>query len=242
MIQRAVSRYAADPVGARRVPVMKTCINFLMRKNFPAVPAWLPVLVLLFVFSMPWPGYAVSQGESLPSISVEIDNAPARVAVATIGKKIGYRVVLQSIDPEMKVSGRFTESPVDAVLTRLLKGYNLAIMFDSRERVITVQSLGKKRTSQGSDSLVGTDENNLDLPDQDSPTQGSATASMVDPDSLNGMVYSAENDPLTGQSYEEIAAMHAKDKREREQTQLDPSIVDPMTGIPHAEMKKLLEQ
>jgi hypothetical protein len=213
-----------------------------MRKNFPAVPAWLPVLVLLFVFSMPWPGYAVSQGESLPSISVEIDNAPARVAAATIGKKIGYRVVLQSIDPEMKVSGRFTESPVDAVLTRLLKGYNLAIMFDSRERIITVQSLGKKRTSQGSDSLVGKDESSMDLSDQDSPARESGSGPMVDPDSLNGMVYSAENDPLTGKSYEEIAAMHAKDKREREQAQLDPSIVDPMTGIPHAELKKLLEQ
>lgn len=65
---------------------------------------------------------------------------------------------------------------------------------------------------------------------------------MVDPASLNGMVYSEKNDPLTGKSYEEIAAMHAKDKREREQTQFDPSIVDPLTGIPHAELKKLLEQ
>jgi hypothetical protein len=221
---------------------MKTRINLLIRKNFLAVPAWLPVLVLLFVFSMPWPGYAVSQGESLPSISVEIDNVPARVAAATIGEKIGYRVTLQSIDPEMKVSGRFTDSPVDAVLTRLLKGYNLAIMFDSKDRVITVQSLGKKRTPQGSDSLVGTDESNSDLPDQDSLAQRSASDAMADPDSLNGMVYSEKNDPLTGQSYEEIAAMHAKDKREREQVQLDPSIVDPMTGIPHAELKKLLEQ
>ena len=220
---------------------MKTRINLLIRKNFLAVPAWLPVLVLLFVFSMPWPGYAVSQGESLPSISVAIDNVPARVAAATIGEKIGYRVTLQSIDPEMKVSGRFTDSPVDAVLTSLLKGYNLAIMFDSRERVITVQSLGKKRPSQGSDSLAGKNDRSVDLPDQDAPRER-GSGPMVDPDSLNGMVYSAENDPLTGQSYEEIAAMHAKDKREREQAQLDPSIDDPMTGIPHVELKKLLEQ
>ena len=212
------------------------------RLNLPAVLAWLPVVVLLCVFSMPYPGTAMSQGESLPSISVELDNVPARVAAATISEKSGYRVALQSIDPEMKVSGRFTESPVDDVLTRLLKGYNLAIMFDSRERVIMVQSLGKKRPSQGSGSLAGKAESSNDLSDQDSPSQVSATATMVDPASLNGMVYSEKNDPLTGKSYEEIAAMHAKDKREREQTQLDPSIVDPMTGIPHAEMKKLLEQ
>ena len=221
---------------------MKTRMNLLMRKYIPTVPTWLPVLVLLCAFSVPWPGYAVSQGESLPLISVELENVPARVAAATIGQKIGYRVALQSIDPEMKVSGRFTESPVDDVLTRLLKGYNLAIMFDSRERVITVQSLGKKRPPQGSDSLAGKDESSMDLSDQDSPSQVSATATMVDPASLNGMVYSEKNDPLTGKSYEEIAAMHAKDKREREQTQLDPSIVDPLTGIPHAELKKLLEQ
>jgi len=218
-------------------------MNLIMRKNFPVVSGWLPVLVLLCVFSMPWPGYAVSQGEFLPSISVAIDNVPARVAAATIGEKIGYRVTLQSIDPELKVSGRFTESPVDAVLTRLLKGYNLSIMFDSRERVITVQSLGKKRTSQGADSVAGKVEASLDSTDQDSPVRESTTGIvMVDPDSLNGMVHSEKNDPLTGQSYEEIAAMHAKDQREMEQAQLDPSIVDPMTGIPHAELKKLLEQ
>ena len=221
---------------------MKTRMNLLMRKYIPTVPTWLPVLVLLCAFSVPWPGYAVSQGESLPLISVELENVPARVAAATIGQKIGYRVALQSIDPEMKVSGRFTESPVDDVLTRLLKGYNLAIMFDSRERVITVQSLGKKRTPQGSDDLAGKDKSNIELPDQDSPAQESASSPIVNPDSLNGKVYSGKNDPLTGQSYEEIAAMHAKDKREREQTQLDPSIVDPLTGIPHAELKKLLEQ
>ena len=212
------------------------------RLNLPAVLAWLPVVVLLCVFSMPYLGTAMSQGGSLPSISVELDNVPARVAVATIGQKIGYRMALQSIDPEIKVSGRFTESPVDTVLTILLKGYNLAILFDSRERVITVQSLGKKRPSQGSGSLAGKAESSNDLSDQDSPSQVSATATMVDPASLNGMVYSEKNDPLTGKSYEEIAAMHAKDKREREQTQLDPSIVDPLTGIPHAELKKLLEQ
>ena len=221
---------------------MKTRMNLLMRKYIPTVPTWLPVLVLLCAFSVPWPGYAVSQGESLPLISVELENVPARVAAATIGQKIGYRVALQSIDPEMKVSGRFTESPVDDVLTRLLKGYNLAIMFDSRERVITVQSLGKKRTPQGSDDLAGKDKSHIELPDQDSPAQESASSPIVNPDSLNGKVYSGKNDPLTGQSYEEIAAMHAKDKREREQTQLDPSIVDPLTGIPHAELKKLLEQ
>ena len=212
------------------------------RLNLLAVLAWLPVVVLLCVFSMPYLGTAMSQGGSLPSISVELDNVPARVAVATIGQKIGYRMALQSIDPEIKVSGRFTESPVDTVLTILLKGYNLAILFDSRERVITVQSLGKKRPSQGSGSLAGKAESSNDLSDQDSPSQVSATATMVDPASLNGMVYSEKNDPLTGKSYEEIAAMHAKDKREREQTQLDPSIVDPLTGIPHAELKKLLEQ
>ena len=212
------------------------------RLNLPAVLAWLPVVVLLCVFSMPYLGTAMSQGGSLPSISVELDNVPARVAAATISEKSGYRVALQSIDPEIKVSGRFTESPVDTVLTILLKGYNLAIMFDSRERVIMVQSLGKKRPSQGSGSLAGKAESSNDLSDQDSPSQVSATATMVDPASLNGMVYSEKNDPLTGKSYEEIAAMHAKDKREREQTQLDPSIVDPLTGIPHAELKKLLEQ
>ena len=221
---------------------MKTRMNLLMRKYIPTVPTWLPVLVLLCAFSVPWPGYAVSQGESLPLISVELENVPARVAAATIGQKIGYRVALQSIDPEMKVSGRFTESPVDDVLTRLLKGYNLAIMFDSRERVITVQSLGKKRTPQGSDDLAGKDKSHIELPDQDSPAQESASSPIVNPDSLNGKVYSGKNDPLTGKSYEEIAAMHAKDKREREQTQLDPSIVDPLTGIPHAELKKLFEQ
>jgi hypothetical protein len=220
---------------------MKTRMNLFMKKNPPAFPAWLTALILVCVFSMPCPGYAGNQGESLPSISIELENVPARVAVATIGEKIGYRVALQSIDPEIQVSGQFTESPVDAVLTRLLKGYNLAIMFDSRERVITVQSLGKKRPSQGSDSLAGKNDRSVDLPDQDVPRE-SGSGPMVDPDSLNGMVYSAENDPLTGQSYEEIAAMHAKDKREREQAQLDPSIDDPMTGIPHVELKKLLEQ
>ena len=212
------------------------------RLNLLAVLAWLPVVVLLCVFSMPYLGTAMSQGGSLPSISVELDNVPARVAAATISEKSGYRVALQSIDPEIKVSGRFTESPVDTVLTILLKGYNLAIMFDSRERVITVQSLGKKRTPQGSDDLAGKDKSHIELPDQDSPAQESASSPIVNPDSLNGKVYSGKNDPLTGQSYEEIAAMHAKDKREREQAQLDPSIVDPMTGIPHVELKKLFEQ
>lgn len=227
---------------------MKTRMNLQMRKNLPAVPAWLPVLVLLCMFGIPLPGYAVSQGESLPLISVEIDNVPARVAAAKIGEKIGYRVALQSIDPETKVSGRFTESPVDTVLTRLLKGYNLAILFDSKGRTITVQSLGKKRPPQGSDFLAGTEGGGVGPPDQDLPVaessqaQDGASGLMVDPDSLNGKVYSGKIDPLTGQSYEEIAAMHAKDQREREQTQRDPATVDPMTGIPLDELKKLLEQ
>ena len=227
---------------------MKIRINLFKKKNHPAVPAWLPALILLCAFSMPCSGYAVSQGESLPSISVELENVPARVAAATIGEKIGYRVALQSIDPEMKVSGRFTEIPIDAVLTRLLKGYNLAILFDSKGRTITVQSLGKKSAPQGSDFLAGTEGGSVGPPDQDLPTaessqaQDGASGLMVDPDSLNGKVYSGKIDPLTGQSYEEIAAMHAKDQREREQAQLEPAAVDPLTGIPLVELKKLLEQ
>ena len=60
------------------------------------------------------------------------------------------------------------------------------------------------------------------------------------PSSQNRLLFSMTYS-LNG-SAEEIAAMHARDKKEREQTQLDPAIVDPMTGIPHAELKKLLEQ
>lgn len=227
---------------------MKTRMNLLTKKNRPAIPVWLPVLVLLFVLSLPCLGFAANQRESLPTIAIDIDNVPARVATAMIGEKIGYRVALQSIDPEIKVSGRFTESPVDTVLTRLLKGYNLAILFDSKGRTITVQSLGKKRPPQGSDLQAGTEGGGVGPPDQDLPVaessqaQDGASGLMVDPDSLNGKVYSGKIDPLTGQSYEEIAAMHAKDQREREQTQRDPATVDPMTGIPLDELKKLLEQ
>lgn len=222
---------------------MKTHSNFFSRKNLPSLMVWLPVFFLVSVFCIYGPGYSASQADALPLISVDVQNVPLRTAATTIGEKIGgYRVALQSIDPDMKVSGRFAKSTIDSVFTQLLKGYNLAILVDSRERVVTVQSLGKKSASQGSDFLAGKDESSMDLPDQDSSGQESASGTMVDPASLNGMVHSDKNDPLTGQSYEEIAAMHAKDKREREQTQLDPSIVDPMTGIPHAEMKKLLEQ
>ena len=222
---------------------MKTHSSFSWKKNLPVLLAWFPVLFLVSVSCISCPGYAASQADALPLISVEVHNVPVRTAAATIGEKIGgYRVALQSVDPDMKVSGRFKDSTIDTVFAQLLKGYNLAILVDPRGRVVTVQSLGKKSASQSSDSLAGKDESSMDLPDQASPAQESASSPMVDPDSLNGMVHSEKNDPLTGQSYEEIAAMHAKDKRAREQTQLDPSIVDPMTGIPHAELKKLLEQ
>ena len=222
---------------------MKTHSNFFRKRNLPALLVWLPVFFLVSVSYISCLGYAASQADALPLISVDVHNVPLRTAAATIGEKIGgYRVALQSIDPDMKVSGRFKESTIDTVFTQLLKGYNLAILVDPRGRVVTVQSLGKKTTPQGSDHLSGTDDGSMDSPEQDSPAQESASSPMIDPDSLNGMVHSEKNDPVTGQSYEEIAAMHARDKKEREQTQLDPAIVDPMTGIPHAELKKLLEQ
>lgn len=178
---------------------------------------------------------ADKQDDRIPPVTMTLENISISKAATLIGEQTGYRIILQGLASDLPVSGRFTEVDLSTVFTSLLRDYNLAILVDYNERQITVQSLGKKLPSRGQDNLPIFSDRKASQDDQNQDAIEESVAN-------SNMNTENDRDPLTGQTFAEIASLHRIQKEEIERKQQDPETVDPFTGMTNAEIWALHEK
>ena len=201
--------------------------------NFPLLLAGLLVVFAMDPTCYFSSTYAKSREEALPSVTVSVKNMPISQVAVLIQEQIGYQVVLKSISPDVRVAGQFTNTDIETVFTSLLKGNNIAILVDNKDRLVTVQSLGKKTKN---DISVGNIERNVPveiIDDQGHNIEGGSSQSLKGESSYNNY------DPFTGQTQKEIGCLHVEQEFSIEREEMDPSNVEPFTGMTNAEISEL---
>ena len=179
---------------------------------------------------------APHQAEQPPLVSITIKNLPIQQAASLIEKKTNYNIKLQSISLEKRVSGRFVETDIETVCSNLLRKHNLLILIDTKERLITLKSLGTKNGSGKSDLPVD-DGVHADVSEQNlrKADEGNALP-------FGNNVERSQRDPFTGMTYADIIALHNKQTAELEKDEQNGEHVDPFTGMTYAEIRKLHEE
>ena len=171
-----------------------------------------------------------------PLVSVSIENMPISQAVSLIEKKTDYHIKLQSIDPTEVVSGQFNERDIETVWINLLKNYNLAILVDTKKRLILVKSVGPKIDNGKSGRSVdsGMHAGGL-IQVSDNEEAGDVLPLGIDSGS-------DRRESFTGMTSSEIATLHSKQAAQLEREQQNPESVVPFTGMTNAAIRALHEE
>ena len=171
-----------------------------------------------------------------PLISMSIKNMSIEQAISLIEKKTDYHIELQSIDSTETVSGQFIETDIETVCINLLKKYNLAVLIDTRNRFMTVKSVGPKidtrKSGRSVDGVVATGVSELvSLKDAEGDERPLKNESISD-----------QREPVTGMTSSELATLHQKQAAEIEREQQNPESVLPFSGISNATIRALHEE
>ena len=200
------------------------------------------VFVLLLTGALPIIGHTEStdtaktathkQCEATPSVTMTLKNISISKAAALIGEQTGYRILLQGIAADLSVTGQFSEIDLPTVFTNLLREYNLGILVDQTTRQITIQSLGKKLLTKGyfTHNRVNSRTDSLEEMSQE-PMGGDIQNSSNNADD--------DRDPFTGQTHEEIAALHREQSAEIDRELSNPNTIDTLTGMTYGEITEL---
>lgn len=176
--------------------------------------------------------------ENMPPIFTgEFKKIPLKKAAVSIGEKIGYNVVIQSLDPSLPVSGKFIEKDVYAVFTSLLKGYNLVILIDDDRRIVNVKSLGGKNKTGNSDSVSLNQSQNV-IADRYQENDDGENSKEHREGSFNdeNAAVNDGRDPFTRKTEKEIIKLHSEQKNLIENEMRNPNIIEPFTGMTNAEI------
>ena len=171
-----------------------------------------------------------------PLVSMTLKNTSFRQVSSLVEEKTRFRVKLQSINPNERVSGQFIEADIETIYTNLLRRHNLLILTDTKQCVITVKSLGPKIVNRKSDGPLdgGMDKvSSEEIPLKDTEEDASV---------LEKSGVSDERDPFTGMTSADIDALHKKQAAEIEHDQQNPESIDIFTGMTNAEIRALHEE
>ena len=135
----------------------------------------------------------------------------------------GYHVEHESIDSSLLVSGVFTNVTIEKLYLRLLKGSNIAIEFDTKEKKVKVKLLGKWLPKKEIESKNEIKQLHAQQAKQIRRQNNS-------PDTI---------EPFTGQSYGEIKKLHAQQAKQVRSQNNNPNTIEPFTGQSYGEIKKL---
>ena len=171
-----------------------------------------------------------------PLVSMSIENMSIEHAISLIEKKTDYHIELQSIDSTETVSGQFIETDIETVCINLLKKYNLAVLIDTRNRLMTVKSVGPKidarKSAHSVDGVVATGASEqISLKDGEGDERPLGSESISD-----------QREPVTGMTSSELVTLHQKQAAEIEREQQNPESVLPFSGISNATIRALHEE
>ena len=210
---------------------LKPC-SFWKRSVFFLLIAFAPVTGFVTRVNAAEQFPASHRSDKPPLISITIENMTIQQAASLLEKKTNYHIKLQSINPEIRVSGHFVKTDMEIVCTNLLRGYNLLVVIDTKQRLMTVESLGSKMRNGKSDRSVN-DGVQVGFSDQG---QDAGTLSLGNDAEI---VQRNQRDPFTGMAYADIIALHQKQVAELAESQQADENVEPFTGMTYAEIQAL---
>ena len=191
------------------------------------------LLTGLLLFFEPGTTGMAGAREVTSRLTATVTNMPVKEALVLIEEKTGFKTTLQYTGKDFKVSGQFVETDIDAVFGVLFKDYNIAVQHDEKNQAILVQLINKK--SKTSSTEAGT----LVQPESQAHDIENEQQGVVE---LSDNTSERGRDPFTGQSFEEISALHAQQNEEIMKNASDPSFVDELTGMSNKEISELHKQ
>ena len=147
------------------------------------------------------------------NLTLTLQKRPFSEVVDLVSREIGYIIKFEEGLRDISVSGRFVNVPVEYFFHRILKGRNVIIDINDKNKEIIVRNFGSKEN----ELLVA---NNL---------KGGVPS--------HGLV-----DPVTGKSMEEMDKIYALQEQNREERLNDPDSIDPMTGKKLSVVKEIFKK
>ena len=170
------------------------------------------------------------------NVDISVKSRPLKEVVNLVQEQTGYTVELKSIDESFPVTGSYSDTEVEKIFTRLLKGYNISVAISTPDKLISVISLGGKieraggsQEPQSTRPVSSGDKEAEAIPPVSSETESISVNESVPDQTLE----------LTGLSDQAVQELHVQQVHEFQQQQNDPNAVDPFTGLTPAALENM---
>lgn len=198
-------------------------LNDIIRKFFIC---WgrLSVLTLL-VAGLVVAGQTPSHAEKLAQKKIRVafnQQIPLQEALKEVYKQTGYTVYVRKNLSKVPVQGIYWDTTIDAFLRRVLKNYNVSVLYNDLEKVAVVRDFGESLRGAGEGgTFVSFSEEELADEELEAP---------------KGV------DPLSGMPLAELRRIKREQMAELERIRNDPDSFDPFSGLSRAAMEENQEK
>lgn len=186
----------------------------------------LTALAVVIVGGGMWLPCSASETRETTTVNIMAHRRPIAEVVREVEERTGFGVILKNIDPETPVSGNLQETEVSTLFLALLKGHNVSVLVNEKEKSIIVSSLGQSVASgkNGEASREGT-------------FAGEGRAAGI---SACQQTNSCDSEDSTENLYnEDKKNLMEQQAREYAKAMKDPDTVDPITGMTLFDLENL---
>lgn len=161
------------------------------------------------------------------TVTINAKNTPIKDVLVEFSKQTNWHVLFDAAIEKEHVSGSFSQEPLDSFLNKILKGKNLIVLYDAKQKIVDIQSFGDKRPrafliSKGQlrESPLSTGEQELFISHANGLSQLAANKDEL-----------TMQEPLSGAQLGAITALQQQQKQAYEEYLNNPDSVEPLTGI-----------
>lgn len=160
------------------------------------------------------------------TITLNVKAAPIKDVLVEFSKQTNWHVLLDANLENEQLSGSFSQEPIDSFITKILKGKNLIVLYDSNQKIIDIRSFGDKRPRAFLISKGQLHESPLSMDEQDLFVSHANALSQLqaNKDELNS------KELLTGTELGAITTLHHQQHKAHEDYLNNPGSIEPFTG------------
>lgn len=201
---------------------------FLFEIGLAKTGRWVRLTTLAVVIVVGWMWLSCIAGEAreITTINIMVHRRPIAEVIREVQDRTGFRVILKNIDPETPVSGTFQETEVTSLFLTLLKGYNVSVLVNEKEKSMVVSSLGQSvgpgKNGEASREVTFAGEGRA------VGSSGCLQTNSCDSEDSTENLYNQDKENLMEQQAQEYA-----------QAMKDPATVDPITGMTLFDLENL---
>ena len=161
------------------------------------------------------------------TVTINAKNTPIKDVLVEFSKQTNWHVLFDAAIEKEHVSGSFSQEPLDSFLNKILKGKNLIVLYDAKQKIVDIQSFGDKRPKAFLISKGQLRESPLSSDEQEFFVSHASALSQLE--TFKGELGSPG--PLTGAQLGAIATLQQQQKQAHEEYLNNPDSVEPFTGM-----------